>query len=332
MLKKTIFISYAHEDKKIAFNLKRSLNNAGFDVWWDEELQTGQKWAQEIDKALLSATAVIVLWSKHAISSEWVQHEASIAKIHDVLTHVIIEDVSVPDIFGTIQHSNLSTWNYSNDDPNFLHLVSGIKDTQWRNKTQQWRKSIIVSLSTLAVSLLLIYGGFKLQTRFAGPINVVMGWGAGADYVRFKLNLKEIEKFYTPERWDIAFLCSKKGEQRTLKNTIIAVIPFGETLGKKTEETYKINFHPPLEPRSTIECYISVINKNYNLNSYTHYTKNNYNSFKLIDINEKSTSPKNIEKIILKKKLNYILVHINPECGEEEISNPLSTEPSNERK
>ena len=203
---KHVFISYDHEDRKIAETLERCLNNAGFDVWWDERLQTGQKWAQEIDEALLSATAVIVLWSNRAIHSEWVQHEASIAKIRNVLTHANIDEVSVPNIFGSIQCSNLSTWSGSNEDPSFLRLVDGIKNTRWQNKIQQLRRTAVISVTTLLIAVVLIFVGIELQKLFAGPgKKTVTIWKAGTDYVQITLNMTRLRQFYNSEQWGCGF-------------------------------------------------------------------------------------------------------------------------------
>ncbi|MEA1891044.1 MAG: toll/interleukin-1 receptor domain-containing protein [Pseudomonadota bacterium] len=281
---KHVFISYEHEDRETAAAIERNLNAAGFEVWWDERLQAGQKWAQEIDQALLNATAVIVLWSKQAILSEWVQHEASIAKIRNVLTHVLIDDVSVPEIFGSIQCSNLSTWDGSGDNPDFLRLVEGIKSTQWRNKVRKWLQTGVVSIITLIVAAALIGGTFAFQYYMAGPgQKTVTKWKVSIDHVEIKLDLEQLRQFYSPQKWDVAFICREStGEGKTIgPNSSFAVVPIDE-VNKK--HSYKIKFQPDMSEKlmltSSVSCDISVINKNPTLRSHTPLTEDGYDSFK----------------------------------------------------
>jgi hypothetical protein len=87
-----LFISYKREDAATAGAVRRGLMALGFSVWWDEKLQTGQKWDEEIDEALRKAEAAVVLWSEAAVRSDWVKHEASVAKSRQKLTHAQIED------------------------------------------------------------------------------------------------------------------------------------------------------------------------------------------------------------------------------------------------
>jgi len=278
---KHIFISYAHEDRETAKALEYCLNDAGFEVWWDERLQTGQKWAQEIDLALLKATAVIVLWSKSAVHSDWVKHEASIAKIHNILTHVVIDEVSVPNIFGSIQSSNLSDWNGSSNDPSFLRLLNGIKNTRWQNKMEHWRRTTVVSVTTLFVALILIYGGSELRTYFAGPSpNTVSGWNTFVDHVEIELKLPELRQFYSPEKWDLGFMCRKKGETHTPLNTSFAVMAINK---QDNHNDFSIYYHPSLSDdvslESKIECFVSVIEKTHNLSSLTENKDHSYYGF-----------------------------------------------------
>jgi hypothetical protein len=61
-----LFISYKREDAEKAKMVRHALQRLPFDVWWDERLQTGQRWNEKIDEALLKAEAVVVLWSEAA--------------------------------------------------------------------------------------------------------------------------------------------------------------------------------------------------------------------------------------------------------------------------
>lgn len=71
-----IFISYARVDAEIARRLRDALADRNMDVWIDvDALSVGQNWADEISRALRRAEAVVTLFSRASISSEWVRAE-----------------------------------------------------------------------------------------------------------------------------------------------------------------------------------------------------------------------------------------------------------------
>lgn len=123
-----VFISYKRDDAETANAVRLALKSEGFDVWWDEALQTGERWEQRIDEALMTAEAVVVLWTEASSSSDWVRHEASVAKIRGVLTHAVMDSVEIPGPFRAIQAAKLSQWNQREDDFEFCKLVSAIKN------------------------------------------------------------------------------------------------------------------------------------------------------------------------------------------------------------
>ncbi len=80
-----IFISYAREDVAEAQRLSLDLTSAGFETWLDvERLLPGQKWADEIEKAIKNSSYFIALLSTRSVSKRgFVQKE--LKKAVDVL-------------------------------------------------------------------------------------------------------------------------------------------------------------------------------------------------------------------------------------------------------
>jgi adenylate cyclase len=70
---KHVFISFKSEERNEAYRFSEALKSAGYQVWWAENLQCGQEWHGEIDKAIEDAGAIIVLWSKNSYVSPWVK-------------------------------------------------------------------------------------------------------------------------------------------------------------------------------------------------------------------------------------------------------------------
>ena len=73
----TIFLSYAHGDQPQAQRLAAALERCGFTVWWDALIEGGTRYAKSIDEALAAADAVVVLWSRQSVESDWVKDEAA---------------------------------------------------------------------------------------------------------------------------------------------------------------------------------------------------------------------------------------------------------------
>ena len=68
-----IFLSYNREDQAVARRFAEAFAAAGFDVWWDTTLRAGEAYDQVTEKALKTAKAVVVLWSKQSVESRWVR-------------------------------------------------------------------------------------------------------------------------------------------------------------------------------------------------------------------------------------------------------------------
>lgn len=279
-----VFISYDHDNKETAQKLEQCLGQAGIKVWWDERLQAGQKWAQEIDKALLSASAVIVLWSKESIESEWVKHEASIAMIQNVLTHVSIGQVMAPGVFGSIQCTDLSSWKGAKDDPAFQRLVEGIKSTRRNNKVREWKRIFTIAMTTLIITSLLIFGGYLLRKYLTRPGHeIALWWKPSTENIQIMLDINKIRQFYNPEKWNLAFLCREfKSNDKGIDdpydiNSTFAAIPLHRT---SEQLSININYQPDmadnLGPINYVACDVSVIATELGLSSLSPLTESGY--------------------------------------------------------
>jgi TolB-like protein len=106
----TIFLSYAHADKARAQRLAAALEQSGYVVWWDALIEGGSRFARSIDEALERADAVVVLWSKNSIESDWVRDEASHARDRQRLVPVSFDGSHPPLGFRQYQMIDLSHW------------------------------------------------------------------------------------------------------------------------------------------------------------------------------------------------------------------------------
>lgn len=122
-----VFISYKREEAELANVIRAGLRAEGHTVWWDENLQTGQRWESAIDEALMSAYAIVVLWSRMSVESDWVKHEASVAKLRRSLVQAFIDDCAIPLPFTTTMAADLRKWNKREDHPAFGEISREVR-------------------------------------------------------------------------------------------------------------------------------------------------------------------------------------------------------------
>jgi TIR domain len=124
-----IFLSYANEDVEHARVLAEALQRVGWSVWWDHHIPPGKSWAEVIEREIMSAGCVIVLWSQHAVRSQWVQNEAREGLSRHVLVPVVGEDgVRLPLEFRHVQVAYLHDWDPEDDRSEYPQLVASIRD------------------------------------------------------------------------------------------------------------------------------------------------------------------------------------------------------------
>lgn len=121
-----VFLSYSREDQATARHFADALARAGFSVWWDQTLRSGEAYDQVTEKSLREARAVVVLWSKCSVNSRWVRAEATIADRAGTLMPVAIEPCERPVMFELTQTAELFGWRGKDNDPAWQAFVSDV--------------------------------------------------------------------------------------------------------------------------------------------------------------------------------------------------------------
>jgi hypothetical protein len=147
-----LFISYKTEDRNRAIRIRHALSAVTkLAVWWDQDLQTGGRWHEDIDQALRSAGAVVVLWSERAVASPWVLQEAAIASLSSRLVPARLDGCALPPPFRSFQTADLSDWDGSERHPEFVKLVDAVRVIVGRNvQISRFRVAFVPSLLGLA--------------------------------------------------------------------------------------------------------------------------------------------------------------------------------------
>jgi TolB-like protein len=112
-----IFLSYARVDHAQAQRLIAALKKHGFTIWWDELIEGGTQFAKSIDNALQAAEAIIVLWSKNSVESDWVRDEAAQGRDRHRLVPLSLDGTQPPLGFRQIQVIDISGWRGRSHSP-----------------------------------------------------------------------------------------------------------------------------------------------------------------------------------------------------------------------
>jgi hypothetical protein len=95
---KPLFISYSHSDASFVDQVENYLNQTGVRYWRDVHHATAGRLEPQIDQAIRSHPVVLLILSEHSVESDWVQHEAQLARRleqetkSDVLCPIALDD------------------------------------------------------------------------------------------------------------------------------------------------------------------------------------------------------------------------------------------------
>lgn len=122
-----LFISYSHEDKPVAKRVAEALTERGYDVFWDAKIPPGMTFDTYIFENLQGSNAVVVLWSKHSVDSDYVKEEAEYAKNRRMLVPLNVDGTDLPFGFTRIQATDISGWHGGIQDGGWQNVVDSIE-------------------------------------------------------------------------------------------------------------------------------------------------------------------------------------------------------------
>ena len=121
-----IFVSYSRGDQSEVLPIIHLLEQAGYNVWWDGLLEAGSVFLHTTEQALEEASAILVVWTKTSVNSNWVRDEATSGRDRGRLVP-ITTDGSVPPLgFRQFQVIDFSKWRGQADVPEFQNVLNAI--------------------------------------------------------------------------------------------------------------------------------------------------------------------------------------------------------------
>jgi TolB-like protein/Tfp pilus assembly protein PilF len=119
-------MSYARVDCHRVAALAKALSDYGYEVWWDALMEGGAAYAERIEAQLASADAVLAVWSKESVKSDWVRDEAGQGRDSHKLVAVTLDGTHPPIGFGQYHVVDLSSWKGAIASEEFRAISSGI--------------------------------------------------------------------------------------------------------------------------------------------------------------------------------------------------------------
>lgn len=74
-----VFVCYAHDERAVVLDQIRWLRDDGFDVWFDEAIEAGNRWSEDLARAVEGCAAVLYFLSPRSATSRYCLDEIHFA-------------------------------------------------------------------------------------------------------------------------------------------------------------------------------------------------------------------------------------------------------------
>lgn len=126
-----IFVSYSHEDRERIRPVVAQLEAQGWPVWWDRRLLPGQRWEEQPREELKNCRALVVMWTRTSVRSDWVQLEAAEGFKIDGLVPIQLdpyEIAPIPKQFAHIHAADLTAWTAGSNHSEFESVLRALRE------------------------------------------------------------------------------------------------------------------------------------------------------------------------------------------------------------
>lgn len=124
-----VFVSYQKRDRALAQRVVNALSQSGYSVWWDDRLTPAERWDRMIERELLQAKCVLVLWTPRSVESEWVRIEANAAKgaKPPKLVQARFEQCELPIAFSLTQFADVAERDLGTQSDGWIKVVEWVQ-------------------------------------------------------------------------------------------------------------------------------------------------------------------------------------------------------------
>lgn len=129
-----IFVSYAHRDAELVYDIIEKIDLSGFRVWYDEGIDPGNEWGREIANAILGCKVFIVFISNQSIASDNVLDEINMASEEGkIIAPIYIEDVVLPPELKLKLSRKQAIMQFRMNEENFLRKLTYLLNSHFEN-------------------------------------------------------------------------------------------------------------------------------------------------------------------------------------------------------
>jgi|GEM_PF-1898248 len=119
-----IFVSYAHADSARVYPLLTDLRERGVNIWYDEGIEPGSKWREELSSAIQNAEKVLFIASKKSVASANCEREIDYALSLNIPVRLAyIEKVLLPPALSFSLGSHQAVFSDHYDEETFRQKV-----------------------------------------------------------------------------------------------------------------------------------------------------------------------------------------------------------------
>ncbi len=175
----SVFLSYARIDEARARPLARALEAAGLEVWWDSLIEGGAAFAKSIQSALDRCDAVVVLWSKASVASDWVLDEAAVGRDGHKLVPLSLDGTEPPLGFRQYHFINVAAWREHDADDEILASVVRAVHAVAAGTTSSLAAQSVAGGKVISRRTVLMAGLGAIGVGAVGLLGWRGGWFAG---------------------------------------------------------------------------------------------------------------------------------------------------------
>ncbi|MCR4947282.1 MAG: BspA family leucine-rich repeat surface protein [Lachnospiraceae bacterium] len=262
-----IFISYAHKDSRIVFDIINNLIAAGYNVWWDDGIDPGTEWDENIAFHVKGCGYFVAFISENYIASKNCKDELNYSRDLDKNQLLVyLEDVKLPDGMAMRMNRIQSIYweKYTDKQEAFIKLCSakGIEVTKLSNESPtDWKPLKVSEAPTHPQSpgnknmFPVIIGGVAVAVVIIIVALVLGGRGkndsSGLPAEKTTTNVSEKNKSE-----DVVSVDDVTDEEESLEKTEVKSEGNGGSLGNDSSIGYK-----NLEEASGLSCFGSNITR-----------------------------------------------------------------------
>ena len=93
-----VFLSYSSADRELTRGLDAELVAAGYTVYWDDMLLSGERFQDALTAQINAAVAVVVIWTPSSVRSDWVYSEARRGVEQKKVVQARTRDLTIDDL------------------------------------------------------------------------------------------------------------------------------------------------------------------------------------------------------------------------------------------